>query len=505
MLGVADSLNVSVTAAILLYEARRQRGTPGLTARAHAMRVRAMPAPWSSVRLRDHRRRPGRRGRRVQGARARRHRRHHRSPVVRRQLPAHRLHARRSRCSTAPPTSTPTRRLRLVAGLRRGATTWSTGPPDAAEPDDSSHVTALEAAGAVVYRGRRPDHRPRPRQRRPTTATTHELDGDERRRRRRLDLEGPADRGHRRRPALDEPRGDARAGAAGEPARPRRRPDRLRARPGLRPVRRPDDDRPVRPAARARPTIRATPRRSAGRSSATACACGPASARCGHAPAPGPTAPTSSTSTTARPPRATRSCSRSAATSRSTTSVSSTTASTRRAGRLPARRAAAHRRRAVGHRRPGRPRAAHAPGPLPGRARRPDGPRRGRSSPDYRALPRATYTDPEAAFVGLTLDQATAAGLDAFEFVADFAKSAKGYAVEAKIGHVTIVVDRATRELVGAAMACPDASAAIHECVARDQGARARSTSWPRRSTPSRRRRGSSTACSRRRSATLDA
>ncbi len=26
-------------------------------------------------------------------------------------------------------------------------------------------------------------------------------------------------------------------------------------------------------------------------------------------------------------------------------------------------------------------------------------------------------------------------------------------------------VDRATRELVGAAMACPDASAAIHECV----------------------------------------
>jgi TrmH family RNA methyltransferase len=28
MLGVADSLNVSVTAAVLLYEARRQRGHP---------------------------------------------------------------------------------------------------------------------------------------------------------------------------------------------------------------------------------------------------------------------------------------------------------------------------------------------------------------------------------------------------------------------------------------------------------------------------------------------
>jgi pyruvate/2-oxoglutarate dehydrogenase complex dihydrolipoamide dehydrogenase (E3) component len=30
---------------------------------------------------------------------------------------------------------------------------------------------------------------------------------------------------------------------------------------------------------------------------------------------------------------------------------------------------------------------------------------------------------------------------------------------------VTIVVDRASRQLVGAAVACPDASAAIHECV----------------------------------------
>ena len=85
--------------------------------------------------------------------------------------------------------------------------------------------------------------------------------------------------------------------------------------------------------------------------------------------------------------------------------------------------------------------------------------------PDYRALPRATYTDPEAAFVGLTLDQARSSGLDAFELVADYKTSTKGYAVEAKTGHITIVVDRASRELAGAAIACPDASAAIHECV----------------------------------------
>lgn len=86
-------------------------------------------------------------------------------------------------------------------------------------------------------------------------------------------------------------------------------------------------------------------------------------------------------------------------------------------------------------------------------------------TPDYRALPRATYTDPEAAFVGVTLDAAREAGLDAFELVAEFPKSSRGYALEATLGHVTIVVDRGTRELVGAAVACVDASAAIHECV----------------------------------------
>ncbi len=85
--------------------------------------------------------------------------------------------------------------------------------------------------------------------------------------------------------------------------------------------------------------------------------------------------------------------------------------------------------------------------------------------PDYRALPRSTYTDPEAASVGLTLEQAQAAGIDAFECVAPFPTTARGYSVEAETGHLTIVVDRRTRELAGAAMACTDASSAIHECV----------------------------------------
>lgn len=85
--------------------------------------------------------------------------------------------------------------------------------------------------------------------------------------------------------------------------------------------------------------------------------------------------------------------------------------------------------------------------------------------PDYRALVRASYTDPEAAFAGVSLEQARADGVDAVEFVADFATTARGYSVMATQGHVTVVFDRASRTMIGAAMACPDASAAIHECV----------------------------------------
>ena len=80
------------------------------------------------------------------------------------------------------------------------------------------------------------------------------------------------------------------------------------------------------------------------------------------------------------------------------------------------------------------------------------------------AIPRATYTDPETASVGLLLDQARERGIDAVELTADVATSAKGYVTESQ-GHVTIVVDRANRVLVGAFMAGPAVSEAIHECV----------------------------------------
>jgi len=87
---------------------------------------------------------------------------------------------------------------------------------------------------------------------------------------------------------------------------------------------------------------------------------------------------------------------------------------------------------------------------------------------DYRpvldAIPRATYTDPETASVGLLLEQAKERGIDAAEFTVEIGTSAKGYTTETE-GHCTIVVDRAERLLVGAFLAGPAVSEVIHECV----------------------------------------
>jgi len=83
---------------------------------------------------------------------------------------------------------------------------------------------------------------------------------------------------------------------------------------------------------------------------------------------------------------------------------------------------------------------------------------------DFRATPRAVYTDPETAAVGLLLDQAKERGIDAYEETANIATSAKGYVSESE-GHVSIVIDRKNKVLVGAFIGGPAASEAIHEAV----------------------------------------
>ena len=84
---------------------------------------------------------------------------------------------------------------------------------------------------------------------------------------------------------------------------------------------------------------------------------------------------------------------------------------------------------------------------------------------DIRVVPKVTFTDPEAAAVGLTIEEAQAQGIDAFEISRDFASTGKGQTVEGARGHLTAVVDRGRRRLVGQFAACPGAGELIHEAV----------------------------------------
>lgn len=94
---------------------------------------------------------------------------------------------------------------------------------------------------------------------------------------------------------------------------------------------------------------------------------------------------------------------------------------------------------------------------------------------DLSAVPRTTFTDPETAGVGLTVEEASDAGLDAFESTMDFATTSRGFTIEPTVpradrfegspGHVTVVVDRERGRLVGAFAACPGASELINEAA----------------------------------------
>jgi dihydrolipoamide dehydrogenase len=84
---------------------------------------------------------------------------------------------------------------------------------------------------------------------------------------------------------------------------------------------------------------------------------------------------------------------------------------------------------------------------------------------DLSAVPKVTFTDPEAAAVGLTVQEAQQQGIDAFEISRDFASTGKGETIEGARGHLTAVVDRERKRLVGEFAACPGAGELIHEAV----------------------------------------
>jgi dihydrolipoamide dehydrogenase len=84
---------------------------------------------------------------------------------------------------------------------------------------------------------------------------------------------------------------------------------------------------------------------------------------------------------------------------------------------------------------------------------------------DLSVVPKVTFTEPEAAGVGLTVEEAQEQGIDAFEISRDFASTGKGQTIEGARGHLTAVVDRERTRLVGEFAACPGAGELIHEAV----------------------------------------
>ncbi|HEX6207065.1 MAG TPA: FAD-dependent oxidoreductase, partial [Actinomycetota bacterium] len=81
---------------------------------------------------------------------------------------------------------------------------------------------------------------------------------------------------------------------------------------------------------------------------------------------------------------------------------------------------------------------------------------------DLTAVPKAVFTDPEIASVGLTVEEARDEGIDAFEETTDFAATTRGFLTEGSTGHLTVVVDRERRQVLGAFAAAPAASELIH-------------------------------------------
>jgi pyruvate/2-oxoglutarate dehydrogenase complex dihydrolipoamide dehydrogenase (E3) component len=86
----------------------------------------------------------------------------------------------------------------------------------------------------------------------------------------------------------------------------------------------------------------------------------------------------------------------------------------------------------------------------------------GVATADYRAIPRAVYTEPEIAAVGLTRAQAQQSGVDVVSAAANVGETARartdGESDDETAGRVILVADRRKRILVGAAIAGPHAA-----------------------------------------------
>jgi mycothione reductase len=84
---------------------------------------------------------------------------------------------------------------------------------------------------------------------------------------------------------------------------------------------------------------------------------------------------------------------------------------------------------------------------------------------DHRFVPSAVFTDPQIAAVGLTENQARAAGFDIKVKVQDYADVAYGWAMEDTTGFAKIIVERVTGVILGAHIMGHQASSLIQPLI----------------------------------------
>ncbi len=82
---------------------------------------------------------------------------------------------------------------------------------------------------------------------------------------------------------------------------------------------------------------------------------------------------------------------------------------------------------------------------------------------DTRFIPSCVYTDPEIACVGMTLDGAKSAGIDADSRKVPMTSNGKTVLTGAERGYIRVVFEKGTRKLLGAQMMCERASDIIGE------------------------------------------
>ena len=85
---------------------------------------------------------------------------------------------------------------------------------------------------------------------------------------------------------------------------------------------------------------------------------------------------------------------------------------------------------------------------------------------DLRVLPRVTFTDPELASVGMTEQQAREAGRPVRVGFARVEDAEKAQIDGERIGHVKVVADAESGELLGCSIVAPSAGDLLHEAVA---------------------------------------